>query len=366
MLNNTLAMLPELLPPDASTFAKDTDSTFMFITWVCIFFFVAIVGLMTYYVIKYRRKSEDEQPPHISHNLFLEVVWSVVPIILVLFMFYWGYTAYAKMMDPVAVLGEEGAEHIDLYVNGKQWSWDITYPGGLEINSKNSLAMKNDDEFTWSTKKLISDGKENNITSYMTVPVDVPVRLSMTSNDVIHSFAIPAFRIKKDVILNRNSVIWFKATKPGTYIYTCNEMCGIDHGHMIGYLRVVSQEEYGKFLKKLDDEQNEILPKEKQWAAGKKLYLNVCSACHSVDGSPRVGPTWKGLYGKANYEMVDGTKITVDDDYIRESILNPNAKKAKGFGAVPMPAQKLDEKQLAYLMEFIKSPEQDPNKKSEK
>ena len=96
-------------------------------------------------------------------------------------------------------------------------------------------------------------------------------------------------------------------------------------------LRVVSQEEYGKFLKKLDDEQNEILPKEKQWAAGKKLYLNVCSACHSVDGSPRVGPTWKGLYGRADYEMVDGTKITVDDDYIRESILNPNAKKAKAL-----------------------------------
>lgn len=361
MLNNTLAMLPELLPPEASTFAKDTDSTFMFITWVCIFFFVLIVGLMTYFVVKYKRKSEDEVTPNISHNLFLEIIWSVVPIILVLFMFYWGYVAYAKMMDPVAVLGEDGGEHIDLYVNGKQWSWDITYPGGFTINSKDSLKMKNEEEFTWSPKELVSEGKENNLTSYMTVPVNVPVRLSMTSNDVIHSFAVPAFRIKKDVILNRNAIIWFKATKPGLYIYTCNEMCGIDHGHMIGYLRVVEQAEYDKFMKALDVP----LPPEKQWAAGKKLYLNSCSACHSLDGSPRVGPSWKDLYGKKGHKMVDGSTVDVDDDYIRESILNPNAKKAEGFGAAVMPIQKLNEKQLSYLMQFIKSPDKDPNTKPE-
>lgn len=420
---NSLAFI---YPPDASTFAKNTDSTFTFITWVCIFFFVLIVGLMFYYMVKYRRKSEDEVTPHISHNLALEVTWSVIPIILVIYMFYVGYKAYDRMMDPIAVLEEApDGKFIDLYVTGKQWSWDITYPKGPAINSTTSLStdkdgnlkwgfqqvkerlpllelafaakggfndsfkakidavlndktifepeeeflkedlqdLKNDleklksysgDELELETRSLYK--KYSTFSNFMTVPLNVPVRLNMTSNDVIHSFAVPAFRIKKDVIMNRTAVIWFKATKPGLYIYTCNEMCGVDHGHMIGYLRVVPEDEYNKFVDSLE---GPVHP----WDEGKKLYA-ACSACHSLDGTglpTKLGPTWKDLWGSEK-EMSDGTKIVVDEEYIRESILQPNAKKAKGYENGVMPPQPLSDLQIKQIIEFMKSPNQKPEK----
>ena len=356
----------EYLPPDASTFAKDNNYTFNFITWVCLFFFVLIVGLMLYYMFKYKRKSEDDVTPHISHNLVLEVIWSIVPIIIVIYMFYVGYKAFDRMMDPVAIFEEVGSDgkYIDLYVEGKQWYWDVTYPNGGVINSKASLAkMENGKDFSWRPLELNEDAdpKKSNSKMYMTVPVGIPVRLNMTSGDVIHSFAVPAFRIKKDVIKNRSAVIWFKATKPGTYIYTCNEMCGLDHGHMIGYLRVVSVEEYEKFLES-------ILVEGDPWDEGQKLYTNMCSACHSIDGTglpTKLGPTWKDLWGKPGSEhaMGVGDKIEkVDEEYITESILSPNAKKPVGYENGVMPAQNLKPKQIKYLIEFMKSPNQKPEK----
>ena len=423
----------EYLPPDASTFAKDNNYTFNFITWVCLFFFVLIVGLMLYYMFKYKRKSEDDVTPHISHNLVLEVIWSIVPIIIVIYMFYVGYKAFDRMMDPVAIFEEVGPDgkYIDLYINGKQWSWDITYPSGEVINSTRSLFKDENDALKWGytalkkrlplldLKNLAKNGlndafkakvdevladkelfdesdadekekailadlkkeltalktyegkkfeltvsnlfnKYSTFTNYLTVPVGIPVRLNMTSNDVIHSFAVPAFRIKKDVIKNRSAVIWFKATKPGLYIYTCNEMCGVDHGHMIGYLRVVEQDEYEKF------EQAIVGPKD-PWEEGKKLYA-ACSACHSIDGTglpAKQGPTWKDLWGKSGSEHVMGVGDPiekVDEEYIRESILQPNARKLKGYEALAMPEQKLTATQIKYIIEFMKSPNQKPEK----
>ena len=434
MANMIHRLAIEYLPPDASTFAQDTDSTFNFITWVCIFFFVLIVGLMFYYMFKYKRKSEDDVTPHISHNLVLEVVWSVVPIIIVIYMFYVGYKAYDRMMDPVAIFEEVGPDgkYIDLYVNGKQWSWDITYPNGTVVNSTASLYKDENEALKWGyralkkrmplldLKNLSKNGlndafktrvdealadqelfseeglnerdkkelaslkadleaiksysgdefeltvnslfkKYSTFTNYMTVPVGIPVRLNMTSNDVIHSFAVPAFRIKKDVIKNRTAVIWFKATKPGLYIYTCNEMCGVDHGHMIGYLRVVPQDEYEKFVDAL------VGPVD-PWEAGKELYA-ACSACHSIDGSGKeagkMGPTWKDLWGKSgsDHPMGVGDPIEkVDEAYIRESILQPNARKPKGYENGVMPVQPLTSAQIKYLIEFMKSPNQKPEK----
>ena len=428
-MENMINSLAFIYPPDASTFAKDTDSTFTFITWVCIVFFVLIVGLMFYYMVKYRRKSEDEVTPHISHNLALEVTWSVVPIILVIYMFYVGYKAYDRMMDPAAILEEAtDGKYIDLYVTGKQWSWDVTYPNGEVVNSTASLATDKEGNLKWGFKDVkkrlplldLSDTAKNGFndafkakvdsvladeelfnekdlsdddkkelvalkneltalksykgdnleldtkslykkystfSNYITVPLGIPVRLNMTSNDVIHSFAVPAFRIKKDVIMNRTSVIWFKATKPGLYIYTCNEMCGIDHGHMIGYLRVVPPDEYQRYLDSL------VGPKD-PWDEGKKLYA-ACSACHSLDGTglpTKLGPTWKDLWGSER-QLTDGSTVTVDEAYVRESILQPNAKKAKGYENGVMPPQPLSDTQIKQIIEFMKSPNQKPEKK---
>ena len=357
---NMINRLAFTYPPDASTFAKDTDSTFTFITWVCIIFFIINMGCMFYFMFKYKRKSENDVTPNISHNLALEVTWSVIPIIIVIYMFYVGYKAYDRMMDPIAIMEEVGPDgkFIDLYVEGKQWYWDVTYPNGSVVNSKASLAkMENGKDYSWRPLELKEDAdpKKSNIGNYMTVPLGIPVRLNMTSGDVIHSFAVPAFRVKKDVIMNRTSVIWFKATKPGMYIYTCNEMCGVDHGHMIGYIRVVPEKEYEEFLKATEVE----LP---PWEEGQKLYTTMCSSCHSLDGTGKPlkpGPTWKGLFGSER-ELEDGSKVTADEEYIRESIVNPNAKIVKGYPAGVMAPQSLKPKQINAIIEFMKSPNKKP------
>jgi heme/copper-type cytochrome/quinol oxidase subunit 2 len=408
-----------VLPPPASTFAKDTDWMFYFITWVSVFFFVLIVALMLYFMVKYKRKSEDDVTPNISHNLVLEVIWSVVPIIIVCFMFYWGYKDYARMNDSSALFEEVGPDgkYIDLYVTGKQWSWDISYPNGIVVNSRTSLKLKEKQGLSsieldmcedlekvsidfekdgdvakavasltaFSTGKYKSYAKDidkviaklplekdvskqrnllfniwariTNFTDFVTVPFGVPVRLNMTANDVIHSFAVPSLRIKKDVIKNRAAVIWFNGIEldnNGTYIYTCNEMCGVDHSAMIGYLRIVPYEEYQKYLKAIAGPMD-------PWDLGKKIYEGTCSVCHSIDGSGgKPGPTWKDLWGKKDYEMSDGSKITVDKDYIKESIVVPNAKKAKKFAAAAMPEQNLTSEQLEAVIKFIESPNNKP------
>lgn len=342
----------------ASTFAEGTDSVFMFITWVSLFFFVLIVGLMAIFIVKYRRKSEDEVTPNISHNLLLEIVWSIVPIILVLFMFYWGYKEYDKMTDPTAALEEaDGKQVIDLYVTGKQWSWDIAYPHGLVVSSTSSKvkSLPKLDMKKFNTEDPISEDL-----NYMVLPVNRVIRLNMTSNDVIHSFAVPAFRVKKDVIRNRNSMLWFKATKVGTYIYTCNEMCGNDHSKMIGYLRVVSEEDYIKWV------QRTSIDNRKPWEIGKSIYENTCAACHSLDGEKRLGPSWKDLvWGKKGHPIEGGT-VDVDIDYITESVNKPNAKFALGYPNGGMGPQNLSPQKIQALIAFMKSPLKDPNLKTDK
>lgn len=348
--------------PEASTFAEGTDSVFMFITWVSIFFFVAIVGLMTLFVIKYRRKSEDEVTPNISHNLLLEIVWSIVPIILVMFMFYWGYKAFDRMNDPKAAIAEaDGKEVIDLYVKGYQWYWEIAYPHGLKINSNSSKVEGN-----LNFKKFSDDEKEND-RNYMVVPVNRVVRLNMTSNDVIHSFAVPAFRVKKDVIKKRNSMIWFKATEKGTYIYTCNEMCGKDHSKMIGYIRVVSEDKYKEWVKRT------AVDTRSTWEKGRDRYNSVCKACHTLDGTvkPGQGPSWKGLFtyenglpvGKVDHAIEGEVIKQVGFDYIEESVNRPMKKLAKGFQG-GMGPQTMTDAQVREIILFMSSPDKDPNPKT--
>ncbi|NQZ58142.1 MAG: cytochrome c oxidase subunit II [Lentisphaeraceae bacterium] len=336
-------------PPEASTFAEGTDSVFMFITWVSIFFFALIVGLMAIFVVKYKRKSEDDVTPNISHNLLLEIVWSIIPILLVMVMFYVGYKQYDKMTDPQAAIEEStDGKVLDLYVTGKQWSWDIAYPNGTIINSKLSLA-----EGSLNQPANIDIVKEK--LRYVVLPVDSVVRMHMTSNDVIHSFGVPAFRVKKDVIRNRNSMVWFKTNKIGNYIYTCNEMCGKEHSAMIGYLSVVSKEDYAAWVKATS------VDNRSPWKLGKDTYKATCAACHSTkEGVKLVGPTWFGLYGKKNHAYKGGEVAEVDFNFIKESANKPNAKIAVGFATGSMPPQSLSDKQIRGIIEFMKSPDKDP------
>ena len=338
-------------PPEASTFAEGTDSVFMFITWVSIFFFVLIVGLMAIFVVKYKRKSEDEVTPNISHNLLLEIVWSIIPILLVMVMFYVGYKQYDKMTDPLAAIEEsDDGKVLDLYVTGKQWSWDIAYPNGTVINSSRSFAETN-----LNQPKNIDIIKDS--LDYVVLPVDTVVRMHMTSNDVIHSFGVPAFRVKKDVIRNRNSMVWFKTSKVGTYIYTCNEMCGKAHSRMIGYLRVVSKKEYAEWVEATNTDIRTL------WQIGRDTY-KTCATCHSTkEGVKLVGPSWYNLYGKKNHVYEGGTVPVVDINYIQESANKPNAKIALGFPSGSMPPQNLSDREIQGIVEFMKSPDKDPNPK---
>ncbi len=305
------------MPPGSSTVAGDVDALFYFIFWASVFFFLLVVGLSAYFIIKYRRRSEDEQAQsHIAENATLEIIWTVIPIILVVIVFIWGFQTFLKMQ----IVPRDA---IEIKVTGQQWFWRFDYPTG-------STGMNE-----------------------LVVPVEQPVKLRMSSADVIHSFYVPQFRIKQDVLPSRYSVVWFEATRTGTFDIYCAEFCGKGHSEMLGTVRVVSQEEYDTFLATggLGDQEGVPLAE-----LGKRLYKQrACNTCHSIDGSPNVGPTFQNAYGH-EVELEDGSTVEVDANYIRESILNPKAKVVKGFEPV-MPTFQglLSERQVDGLVTYIQA-----------
>jgi cytochrome c oxidase subunit 2 len=268
---------------------------------------------MVYFVLKYKRRTDNDKTPYISHSTILEFTWSFIPLVIFMVVFVWGWILYHNMRSMPK-------EALEVHVYGRQWAWDFVYKSG----------KKTTNEFV--------------------VPVNTDIKLIMTSNDVIHSFYIPSMRIKQDAVPGRYSTLWFKAKKTGNYHVFCTEFCGAAHSQMLAKLKVVTQEEYESWLQESDED---LTLAQK----GAKLYNSKgCVACHSVDGTVKVGPTWKGLWGKANYEMADGTKLAVDENYIRESILTPNAKVVKGYpsGVMPTYQGQLSEDELSALIEYIK------------
>jgi len=304
------------LPRSASTFSNSIDSTFNIITWSSIFMFVCIVAVGIYFIIKYRRTPSNQQAAsQVIHNSKLELVWTVIPLVLLIALFFWGYKDYLNMAVPPA-------NAMEIRVIGKKWLWQFEYP-------KQGVKTLNE----------------------IVVPVNQPVKLIMSSDDVIHSFYIPNFRVKKDVLPNRYSRLWFEATSTGNYQIFCTEYCGDGHSGMLANLKVLSQEEYDDWLK--NGSSGDDLPLDK---LGEKLYTaNACATCHSLDGSSKTGPTWKGLYGKKR-EFQDGSSAIADDDYIRNSINKPNLKVVKGYAPV-MPSYEglLNERQINGIIEYIKT-----------
>lgn len=301
-------------PPAASTFAAHVDDVFWFIYWFCAFFFVLIMALMMLFVVKYRRKDGVGPEPSPHHNTLLEVGWSVIPSGMLVIMFWRGFVGYMDQRTPPD-------EAYDVKVYAKKWNWAFGYPTG---DLDNSLHIVNNE----------------------------PTRLTMTSDDVIHSLYVPAFRAKQDVVPGRYSTMWFTPNKPGEYALFCTEYCGDEHSKMLAKV-VVEPDQAGmdKYLNLLADDPNKS-PEEK----GQQLYLKRgCAQCHSIDGSPNKGPTFKGDYGSVR-KLKDGTTCVVEDNYIRESILEPMAKVADGYQPV-MPSFKgqLKERDLDYLIAFIKS-----------
>ena len=280
------------MPKQASTVAPQVDNLFHFILWVSVFFFVLITVLTVYFVIKYRHREGHSAQPTAAHSTALELTWTVIPTILVLMMFYFGFKGYMDM----AVAPPNSYE---VQVIGQTWAWSFTYPNGF------------------------TNGAE------LHVPKGVPVRLVLTSQDVIHSLYIPNFRLKKDAVPGRYNRFWFEATEVGEFPIYCAEYCGTQHSEMLGKVVVHEPKDFAEWLEKASDwEKSGISPVE----AGKKFWDGRCKQCHTIDGTANTGPTFKDLWGREE-EMNDGTKILVDENYVLESIINPNAHIVKGFAA---------------------------------
>ncbi len=308
------------LPEQASEIAAEVDWLHDWITDLSVFFTVAIVGAMLYFAVKYRKKNgQDHETPRILGSHFLEAVWTIVPTIICIFIAYEGVVIFNKMrkVAPNAVV---------LNAVGSQWKWDFEYENGK--------------------KAFIADGNGEFL-----LPVNKPVKIVLTSTDVLHSFFLPAMRVKSDAIKGQYTHVSFTPVRTGEYRLFCTEYCGKDHSAMYGMLRVVSEGEFERWVN--DKSKKEVSPIQR----GKALYVEkACKSCHSLDGTRVVGPTWLKLAGKTG-KFSDGTTYTADEQYLRESILNPNKHIVEGFAPNMMPVfeGQLDETDLAALIAFIKS-----------
>ena len=302
------------LPEGASTFAADHDWLFLFITWLCVISFAAIIGAMVYFMVKYKRKQEGEPTADIHGSTTIEVAWSVIPSFFLVALFYFGLMGWMNAAVPPA-------NSLNIHVTGQQWSWSFTYPNG---------------------------GSD----STLVVPVGQPVKLTMSSVDVIHSFFVPAFRVKRDVVPGRYTTIWFQSDAPGEYDVLCTEYCGTNHSLMLSKVKVVSDEEYKKYTQGLMGcQEGQSLAD----CGAVTFKRNGCNACHTVDGSKLVGPSLKGVFGQP-VKLTDGSTVTVDESYVRESVMNPTAKVVEGFNpAMPTFAGRLNEEQMNSLVEYIRS-----------
>lgn len=307
------------LPPAKSTVADSYDQLFEFVHISSLVLTIAVLAAIIYFIIRYRRKSENEVTPVMTHNNSLEITWSVIPLVLVLFIFAWGFQIFLNMTSPPD-------DAYEIHVTAQKWLWRFEYQNGATS------------------------------TGELHVPADRPVRLIMSSNDVIHSFFVPDFRIKQDVVPGRYTSAWFNAPEPGESTIFCTEYCGTDHSNMMGSVVVQEQAAFEEWLAENAggaSKPSDLTPAE--W--GEQLVQqNACTTCHSVDGSRLVGPTWLGVFGH-EATMADGSTVTVDENYLRESILDPSAKVVEGFQAGMMPTYQgqLSDEQINAIIEYIKT-----------
>jgi cytochrome c oxidase subunit 2 len=302
------------LPEAASTSARTFDAGWNLVFWVSAFFLVLVVGEMSYFVIRYRRRSESEIPQAPDHSTRLEIAWTIIPVIIVLVLFVVGFKGFlSQQIAP--------GDSLEIYVTAEKWMWTFTYPSGS--SSINELR----------------------------VPLGRPVKLVMSSKDVIHSFFVPQFRLKKDVVPNSYTTLWFEPTQLGEMTITCAEYCGTGHSAMLGKLIVMPESDFKDWLQNGGDEKD-VPP---ALAGAHRAEKFSCLTCHSTDGSAKTGPTWKGLYG-SKVELSDGRTVEADEQYLRESITDPNAKIVKGFQPL-MPAFKglVSQKELDALVAYMKS-----------
>ncbi|MGI9108221.1 MAG: cytochrome c oxidase subunit II [Pyrinomonadaceae bacterium] len=304
--------LPRLpfTPEQASTVSVEVDALYTYLVAITLFFSVLVTVLIFYFAVKYRRRSPNELPRPIAGSIKLETMWTVIPFLISMTIFVWGASLYFTLYRPPK-------DAIEVFVVGKQWMWKFQHTEGQrEINE-------------------------------LHVPVGAKVKLTMTTEDVIHSFAVPAFRIRSDVVPGRYTFAWFEATKTGRYHLFCTEFCGTNHSGMNGWIEVMEPTAYQAWLSGGGSDSPA--------AQGEKLFQSLgCATCHRMDTQGR-GPVLTGVFGKPQ-RLQNGQDVTVDEAYIRESIVNPTAKVVEGFQPI-MPAYQgqVSEEQLLQLIAYIRS-----------
>jgi cytochrome c oxidase subunit 2 len=300
-----------LKPTAASSIAEGVDHLYFFLTVITLFFTILIFGTIFFFMIKYRRRSPNEIPEDTKEHLGLELTWTIIPTVITIFIFVWASSLYFENSRPPEAATE-------IFVVGKQWMWHIQHPEGVrEINE-------------------------------LHVPVNVPISITLTSDDVIHDFYIPAFRVKKDAVPGRYTSLWFQATKIGTYHIFCGQYCGADHAEMIGWVYVMSAPDYAAWL--TGGSKNESMAQ-----TGERLFTQLgCVTCHVAEGTGR-GPSLVGLYGKPQ-KLRDGSTKVVDETLIRQAIVNPNSILLPNYPPImPTFQGQINEEQVLQLIAYVKS-----------
>ncbi|MFO7652217.1 MAG: cytochrome c oxidase subunit II [Candidatus Krumholzibacteriia bacterium] len=302
------------LPVQGSSAAAEVDLVFYVIYAISAVFFALIVGVMIAFAWRYRRRRGHRTEPSPHHSFKLEVAWTVVPVILSAMIFWIGFKTFMNLATPPA-------NAYEVNVTAQKWQWFFTYPNG-------------------------------HVSDELHVPVDRPVRLTMTSEDVIHSFWVPAFRVKKDVVPGRYTQTWFHAKVPGRYPVLCTEYCGTGHSDMLSTVVVHEAGGFERWLREESDVLGTLPPAE----AGERLASTKgCLQCHSVDGSPGIGPSFQDLFG-AEVPLQGGGTVVADENYVRESIIEPLAKIHAGYEPVmPTYAGKVKDQEITMLIAYFKT-----------
>jgi len=300
-----------LFPQAASSIASEVDLLYFFILAVCSFFAILVSAAVVFFAIKFRRRHPDEVGADIHGSIALELIWTVIPFVLAMVMFFWGADLYFRIARPPA-------DAMDVFVVGKQWMWKVQHPEGVrEINE-------------------------------LHVPVGRPVRITLGSEDVLHDYYIPAFRVKMDAVPGKLTTMWFTATKVGRYHIFCAEYCGTQHSGMIGEVIVMEQQDYEAWLAGGRSTGTAV-------ENGEKLFTSLaCITCHKTDQSGR-GPILAGVFG-SSVQLMDGRKVVADENYLRESIMNPQAKIVLGYQPImPTFQGTVSEENLLQLIAYIKT-----------
>jgi cytochrome c oxidase subunit 2 len=297
-----------MLIPQASNSADTVDAAFSYILVIEVVLLILVTAAMVLFVIRYNRRKRGTSS-NIEGNMLLEITWTVIPTLIVLVMFYIGW----KSFD---VIRRVPAEEMTINVTARQWSWRFSYENGRQSNTLN-------------------------------VPVGKPIKMLLTSEDVIHSFYIPAFRIKEDCVPKMQTYLWFTAKEVGSYDIFCTEYCGLGHSGMVSKVKVMPEEDFEAWYA--------AGPAGGKVSGRKVLEDKGCLGCHTIDGTKKVGPTLKGLYGSTVEVMTGGKErtITADEDYLKRSIEDPGADIVKGYPPI-MPKLDVTAEEVEEIIEYVK------------